>query len=428
MASGLDPPRQLPWWWAGEERRAWPETEPPERAEIVVIGAGLAGVSAAWSLAEAGRDVLLLDAGDPGDDVAACGIGGVTDQVGIGLAGLARRHGTARAVALAREAVAAFDWFEDLLAQHRIACDYRPKGRLHLAATAEDFAALRADVDFAARHDLPSSGLVGRDDPHGLIAGTGFAGGVLHGRGGHLDPHKLHAGLLSLAVASGVKVVGRCAVLNVARPATGFDVQTELGGIRADSVVFVANGLNDRPIAGLPGMPAGITAIACATDRLGKERVADLIPDGRLLRDSRRLPRQFRPADDGERLLALLPCPQPWRSVWPVRPGRELAAMFPELKGSAFSHIWAARADLPFDELPAIVRQDGLHRVVGAGGTGLVLALWLGRALARGITGDEAGHSAFSVDAGKHGQVRSGTGWLHSPALAWAAGRDRMGR
>jgi len=38
----------------------------PRSADVVVVGAGLTGVSAAWELANAGRDVVALDAGEPG--------------------------------------------------------------------------------------------------------------------------------------------------------------------------------------------------------------------------------------------------------------------------------------------------------------------------------------------------------------------------
>ncbi len=43
---------------------SWPQTSPHESAEIVVVGAGIAGLNAAHHLAEAGHDVMVLESGD----------------------------------------------------------------------------------------------------------------------------------------------------------------------------------------------------------------------------------------------------------------------------------------------------------------------------------------------------------------------------
>jgi len=37
-----------------------------ERADVVIVGAGLAGSAAAWALASRGRSVVLLEAFEPG--------------------------------------------------------------------------------------------------------------------------------------------------------------------------------------------------------------------------------------------------------------------------------------------------------------------------------------------------------------------------
>lgn len=53
----------------------------PEAADIVIIGAGVSGLATALPLAKAGRDVLLLDKGDPWSDASGANAGTLSVQV-----------------------------------------------------------------------------------------------------------------------------------------------------------------------------------------------------------------------------------------------------------------------------------------------------------------------------------------------------------
>ena len=64
---------------------------------MVVVGAGIVGLTAAWVLAKAGLDVTVLEAARVARGVTARSTAKVTSQHGLALGRIAERHGEARA-------------------------------------------------------------------------------------------------------------------------------------------------------------------------------------------------------------------------------------------------------------------------------------------------------------------------------------------
>ena len=70
--SGL--PKSEPFWWEDAGVPVVPVVEKlPKGVDLLIVGAGLTGLSAACTAAKAGKSVLVLDAGAPGGGASSCG-------------------------------------------------------------------------------------------------------------------------------------------------------------------------------------------------------------------------------------------------------------------------------------------------------------------------------------------------------------------
>ncbi len=136
------------------------------RVDVCIVGAGIAGLSAAYQLLLAGKSVMVLDDGAVGTGVSARSTGHLTAMLDDRYFELERLHGAQGAQLAAESHRAAIDEIERIVAQEHIDCDFeRIDGYLFLGhgeqietLEREYAATLRAGlsgVEFVPRAPLP---------------------------------------------------------------------------------------------------------------------------------------------------------------------------------------------------------------------------------------------------------------------------------
>ena len=419
-----------PWWWHGVERHAGPEADPPAHVDVAVIGIGFTGAAAALTLAKRGRQVLLLDARDPGDGASSRNLGMASEDLGLPFSQLVQRVGPERAAAMTAEGTQALDHLERLIGDG-IACDYRRTGRVQLAYAAQHLAEMRDDLAAlqAAQGTVPAR-LLDRAGLKAEVASDLYSGGVLWERGGGLDPSKLMNGLFDRARQAGALIAARCGVLGLRDTGDGFHIDTEIGGVKATSVVLATNAYTGTPIPPLQRRQVYVGGQAIATQPLGRAMVGQLIPGGRMCFDSRNRARFFRPSPDGERLLfagsprILLETRQDCIEML----GDWMTEIFPTLAATRITHAWQGNVGLSFDRVPHIGQLGSLYFAAGYGWSGIAMAVWLGHKLALKLLADPAAPSAFDSTRMPTLPFYQGTAWFLPPMQAWAAFKDRRAK
>ena len=145
--------------------------------------------------------------------------------------------------------------------------------------------------------------IVSREHLHDEIETPLYYGGVVYPRDAAIQPARLVRALCDRAVAAGAMLRSHCAVQQIGRSASGFEVVTSRGRIAARQVLVATNGYTGAfaPWQRRRILPIGSYIIA--TEPLDRALVARLLPRGRNVSDTRRVVVYFRPSPDGTRIL-----------------------------------------------------------------------------------------------------------------------------
>ena len=209
------------------------------RADVVVIGAGYTGLSAALSLREAGADVVVLESGHAGAGASGCNSGHLTTSVGVPAKALLRSLGEDGARTFYRfcdEAVAAT---ERRIREFHIDCDYVASGNLVASVHPSHDAKLESET--LARRSLGArvSFVTGPQMRERGIP-PAFRCGLLQEPGGLIDPGKYLRALRDAALAAGVRLFENSPLLAIRDGAT-VCAETARGVVTADALVLATN-------------------------------------------------------------------------------------------------------------------------------------------------------------------------------------------
>ena len=413
-----------PYWWEEAPPGDLDPVPLPAATDAVVIGAGYAGLAAALTLARAGRRVLVLEAGRPGEAASSLNGGMAVGKVKPGFAGLVKNLGLDGAKAVMNEGKEAADYLERLIADEKIACDYARSGWFYAAHTAKDYEALGRQADLLCRHTHIDAAMVPRPEQHREIGSDAFHGGEVRTDIAGLHPAKLHQGLLDRALDAGATIAADTPVVGLVRETGGFTLTTPRGSVGARDVIVATNGYTGRATPWLRRRVIPIRSQIVVTAPLPPHLMDRLMPNRRMYVDSRRLHNYFRPTPDGTRIL--LGGRAGADAADSTRTRARLLTIFPDLADIPVTHAWAGFTGYTFDTMPHIGVHDGAHFAMGFCGGGVVWAPWLGRKVAEKVLGAPEAPTLFDTDAFPTRPCYFGRPWFLPAVMAYYGMLDRL--
>ena len=395
-AAGAYPPS----WYAATriEGPAAPPLEGDVEADVCVVGGGYAGLSAALHLARAGKRVVLLEADRLG--WGASGRNG--GQVHVGMRReqewLEQHLGADDARELWRIALDARAHLDWLMEDQGAACDFTP-GYLHVDHRAGYVRHTQAHVDhLRERYGYDPIRFVDKDEARHLVGSSGYHGGLLDMRGGHLHALNFALGIANVAASAGAALHALSRAISLERKGDRWTVRTPRGSVTANRVVLACNGYlrGLQPKVEQRVMP--INNYVAVTAPLGEERAQAIVRNGYAVSDSRFVVYYFRITPDhrllfggGENYSYRFPAD----IAGFVR--KHILAIFPQLADVAIDHAWGGTLAITPNRLPFVREvEPGMIAVGGFSGLGVVMAPYVGKLVADALTGNDADYARLA--------------------------------
>ncbi|MGN6537155.1 MAG: NAD(P)/FAD-dependent oxidoreductase [Mesorhizobium sp.] len=356
--------------------------------DVVIVGGGFTGLSAATHLAKAGTNVVLVEAHRFGDGASGRNGG----QLGTGQRAWAEEleaeYGFSRARAL-------FDLAEEAKAHllafaqaNAIDIDYRP-GQMSVAHKPRYVDAYRKHAELmAGRFGYPHIAFMDRQETAERLGSQAFFGGVRDTGTGHIHPLKLVVGTARVAAGAGAHLFENTPVTGMSSSGGKVRVTTPRGTVTAQKCLIAVNAYGGtlEPVSAAHVMPIG--SFIGATVPLGAD--SPVLPGWEAVDDSRFVVRYFRKAPDGRLLFG-------GREIYAVNDPkdihihirRQIAEIYPQLKDVEITHGWGGYVGITLPRKPFV--REVMPNVISAGGYsghGVMLSNFVGKLYAETVSGN----------------------------------------
>ena len=344
----------------------------PDSADVVVIGGGYAGVTAAAELARRGVAVTLVEARSLGWGASTRNGGIVHPGYKWGPRQLEKRHGEKTGRALFDETLASFETVKRLIAEESIDCDFRECGYVEVAHAANHVRGLAQLRESLSARGVAST-LVPRDKIHDEIGSDLYHAALVIPGGGLVHPGRLFAGLAAAADRAGADMHEQVRARSVRRQADGqFTVETERGAILARDVFIATNGYTDGVAPTLRRRIIPIGSYIIATEPLPDDLVAELSPRGRAFFDTKNFLFYWHISADKRMVFGGR------ASMFPTTVDKTARILYdgllrvhPQLAGRRIDYAWGGNVAFTFDKMPHVGRtSEGSRTPSAAAGPG----------------------------------------------------------
>ena len=369
-----------------------------QRAQAVVIGAGYTGLSAALHLAEAGRDVVVLEAADIGERASGTNGGQVIPSVNQDPDALEAMLGPYAGGRLVAAAAAGPDLVFDLIARHNIQCDATRTGWIQPATSQAALAQLARRAEQWWRRGAAVA-LLSRREVLQLTGSALYCGGLLDRRGGTVQPLAYVRGLAHALGRAGGRVCTNSPALRLARMRGAWSIETPQGNVSAPVVIIATDAYTGELNEDLRRTVVAVPSLQVATAPIPEALRSTILPDGQAASDTWHLLRYFRLEKSGRLVLGS-------RGTFSQAPDlrdvqhhyHAVHEIYPQLKGIAFEYHWGGLVAMTRDHLPHLHElAPGLLAGLGFNGRGVAMATVMGRMLARRALGTPVVELGFPV-------------------------------
>jgi glycine/D-amino acid oxidase-like deaminating enzyme len=374
-----------------------PELTGAQTADVVVVGAGFTGLSTALHLREAGVDVAIVEAMEPGWGASGRNNGQVIPTLSRpDPDDIVAKHGAVgeRFVGLLRDSAA---MLFDVANRYHIAAEHEQTGWVQPVHSPGRIKIAERRVKQWSKFGAPVE-LLSRDQVRDMLGSEAWFGGLWNRTGGHINPLALSRGLARAVLEQGARIYARS-------PAESFElrdgkwvVKTAKGEIAGRALVMATNAYSGEIVKSLvPEIATEVMPVLSwqmATPPLSDNVRKTIIPGRQAMSDTHG-ELYFARYDARNRLVTGGAVLGPGNKAerLKARVKERLQRLWPQIGEVSFDYVWNGYVGMTTDFMPRIHRLGpDAYGWTGCNGRAVALSIALGNELskaARGVPEDE---------------------------------------
>ncbi|HVZ44473.1 MAG TPA: FAD-binding oxidoreductase [Ramlibacter sp.] len=349
--------------------------------EVLIVGAGFAGLSTALELALRGVAVTVLEAGRVGEGASGRNGGQVLHGGRHALDELVLRFGWSAAQRLHRFAFGAVEAAFALIDRHQLRCDARRAGSIYAADTDEGVAQVREKLEALQRSGIAARWL----DASALESAIGtraYRGGYFNPNAGSVHPLSLVRELARAARDAGARIHEQTRALSMQRHGSSWRITTQDGRVDARRVLIATNGSAAPLVPALERSLLRVWSFQVATEPV--PFAGEALAQGTTVSDTRRLLRYFRQDAQGRLLVGgkgTVRAPAGLPSF--ALQERTLRSLWPHHRETPLGYWWGGEVSVTLGRFPKLYSLgEDAWASVACNGKGVAWNLALGAVLA----------------------------------------------
>jgi glycine/D-amino acid oxidase-like deaminating enzyme len=369
-----------------------PELEGDAQADVIVIGGGFTGLSTALHLREAGVDVAVVEAMEPGWGASGRNNGQVIPTLSRpDPEDIIARHGAVgeRFVALLRDSASILF---GVARRYQIQAEQEQTGWVQPVHSPGRIRIAERRVRQWSKFGAPVE-ILSRDQTRAMLGSDAWYGGFWNRSGGHINPLALSRGLARAVLERGGHIYARSPAIGFERRNNRWLVRTTRGQISGRALIVATNAYTGEFSKQLsPGIAHEVMPVLSwqmATQPLSESARQTVIPGRRAMSDTHG-ELYFARYDARNRLVTggavIGPGNKPERLKLAV--AKRLQWLWPQIGPVHFDHVWNGYVGMTTDFLPRIHRLGpDAYGWTGCNGRAVALSIALGDQFAKAVRG-----------------------------------------